>query len=137
MSEQEIEFTESSGNVFADLDFPDPEEALAKAYLAAEISTTIAEQGLSQTKAAEVLGIGQPKVSAIVRGQLRGFSLERLIRCLRALRRDVDIVISSSRSPSTTGHVKVVLTSEPHGLQSAPRTTGTPGITTSRLRTRP
>lgn len=105
MSEQEITFTESSGNVFADLSFPDPENALARAKLAAEISAAIVDQGLSQTEAAGVLGLTQPKVSALMRGQLRGFSLERLIRCLRALQRSVDIVITAPSRPVSTVHL--------------------------------
>ena len=83
----------SSGNVFRDLGFPDAEELQAKSDLAHEISTAIDERGLSQRKAAEILGIDQPKVSALVRGRLSGFSMERLYRFLNALGRDVEIVV--------------------------------------------
>ena len=81
----EVQYTVGSGNVFSDLEYPDPEEALLKAQLAREISVAIRQRKLTQTKAAEVLGLDQPKVSAIVRGRLSGFSVERLLRCLTAL----------------------------------------------------
>lgn len=108
---QELEYTESSGNVFADIGVAHPEEALAKARLAAEISAIITERGLSQVQAAQLLGLRQPKVSAIVRGDLRGFSLERLIRCLTTLHRDVEIVVSTPRPARTAGHVQTVIRS--------------------------
>jgi predicted XRE-type DNA-binding protein len=112
MSEQSsMEFEVSSGNVFADLGYPDAEEALAKAKLAAAIGAVIKLRGLTQTQAADVLGLAQPNVSDLTRGRLRGFSLERLVRCLRALERNVDIVVSESPSPLESGHVNVVLES--------------------------
>src|SRR5438445_9971070 len=84
---------ESSGNVFADLGLKNPEELLAKAELVQRICDIIAERKLTQTRAAAVLGIDQPKISALMRGKLDGFSLDRLFRFLNALGRDVDIVI--------------------------------------------
>lgn len=89
--------TPGSGNVFADIGVPNPDEALAKAELVRKISAIIAEQRLTQFQAASILGIDQPKVSALLRGQLRGFSSDRLFRFLNALGRDVEIVI---RPPS-------------------------------------
>jgi predicted XRE-type DNA-binding protein len=91
---------ESGGNVFADLDVPNPEETLAKAELARRIAEIIAERKLTQTGAAAVLGVDQPKVSALLRGKLDGFSTDRLFRFLNALGRDVEIVI---RPASQTG----------------------------------
>jgi predicted XRE-type DNA-binding protein len=85
--------TEGSGNVFADLAFADAEEKLAKAELARRIAEVIAERKLTQTKAAAVLGVDQPKVSALLRGKLDGFSIDRLFRSLNALDRDVEIVV--------------------------------------------
>jgi predicted XRE-type DNA-binding protein len=85
--------TESSGNVFSDLEVPDPEEALIKAELAHAISAIVSGQHLTQTQAADVLGIDQPKVSALMRGRISGFSVDRLLRLLLALDRDVEIVI--------------------------------------------
>ena len=102
----DLDFTESSGNVFADLGLADPAEAQTKAELAHAISAAIAERELTQTQAAALLGIDQPKVSALMRGHLSGFSIERLLRFLVALDRDVEIVIKPHASAG--GRVKVV-----------------------------
>lgn len=83
----------SSGNVFADLNLENAEELLVKAELARRISSIIASQGMTQVEAAEVLGIDQPKVSALIHGKLGGFSTARLFRFLNALGRDVEIVV--------------------------------------------
>jgi len=98
----------SSGNVFADLGVDAPEEALAKANLTAQISEIIGERGLSQAAAAKVLGIDQPKVSALLRGRLSGFSTERLIRFLTILGRDVEIVVRERARGRGPGHLHVV-----------------------------
>jgi predicted XRE-type DNA-binding protein len=89
-------FEVSSGNVFADLGLRNPEELQAKADLVYEISRTIEEKGLTQAQAAEILGIDQPKVSALVRGRFAGFSMERLYRYLNALGKDIEIVVRSA-----------------------------------------
>ena len=85
--------TEGSGNVFADLGFPDAEELLAKAGLVSAISDIIKGRHLTQKAAAEVLGTTQPKVSNLINGKLEGFSMERLARFLNMLDRDVEIVV--------------------------------------------
>jgi predicted XRE-type DNA-binding protein len=87
----------SSGNVFQDLALADPDELLAKAELVHRISDIIRERELTQGQAAALLGIDQPKVSALKRGKLDGFSIDRLFRFLNALGRDVDIVIRPAR----------------------------------------
>jgi predicted XRE-type DNA-binding protein len=87
----------SSGNVFADLGFKNPEELLAKAELVQRIVDIIAERKLTQVRAAKLLGIDQPKVSALLRGKLDGFSTDRLFRFLNALGRDVEIVIRPAK----------------------------------------
>lgn len=87
----------SSGNVFADLALADPEQMLAKAELAGRIGQIIAERRLTQAQAAAILGVDQPKVSALLRGKLDGFSIDRLFRFLNALGRDVEIVIRPAR----------------------------------------
>jgi predicted XRE-type DNA-binding protein len=99
----------SGGNVFADLGVDAPEEALAKAELTAKISEIIASRGLTQQAAAKLLGIDQPKVSALLRGRLTGFSTERLIRFLNALGRDVEIVVRDRPRGKGPGHLQVVL----------------------------
>lgn len=85
--------TASSGNVFADLGFDNPEEELLKAKLVREIRGIIKRRKLTQTNAAAVLGLKQPDVSALVTGRVGKFSIDRLVRCLDRLDYKVDIVI--------------------------------------------
>ena len=92
-----MKITRSSGNVFADLGLPAPEERLAKAKLAAEIARVIAARGLTQRAAARLMGIDQPKVSHLLRGRLAGFSTDRLLTWLTALGRDVEIIVRTPR----------------------------------------
>jgi len=96
MPKRERDYVISSGNLFADLGLPNPEEALAKAELANKISVLIRERGLTQAKAARLLGIDQPKVSMLLRGRLTGFSLERLMRFLMLLGQDIRITVQAS-----------------------------------------
>ena len=87
----------SGGNVFADLGLPKPAVALAKAALAHRIAETLAARRLTQAAAARVLGVDQPKVSRLVRGDLAGLSTDRLLRSLTALGGDVEIVVRPAR----------------------------------------
>ena len=89
----ELNVQESSGNVFEDLQLPDSDELLAKAELAARISAIIRGRRLTQREAARVLTTTQPNVSNLMNGRLAGLSLERLVRYLNALDRDVEIVV--------------------------------------------
>jgi predicted XRE-type DNA-binding protein len=82
-----------SGNVFADLRLPNPELALAKAELVQRIRDIVIERRLTQAHAAELLGLDQPKVSALIRGRVEGYSLDRLFRFLNALGQDVEITL--------------------------------------------
>jgi predicted XRE-type DNA-binding protein len=93
-----IDVTRGSGNVFADLALSDSDELLAKAALVHEIASAIDQLALTQTEAARVLGTTQPNVSALLAGRLGGFSMERLIRFLNALDRDVAITVSTRQS---------------------------------------
>jgi len=94
-----IEYTESTGNVFADLDIPNPEEALAKSKIVIKIHDIIKKKKLTQAKAAKILKISQPKISLLLRGYLADFSLERLLRFLNDLGQDVYIsILPSSHS---------------------------------------
>lgn len=88
------EHTVSTGNVFEDLGLPQADELLPKAALANQIASIITHRHLTQAEAAQLLGTGQPKVSELMAGKLDGFSIERLIRFLNALDRDVQILIS-------------------------------------------
>jgi predicted XRE-type DNA-binding protein len=89
------EVTPSSGNVFADLKLPHADDLLAKAELAAKIIAEIQRRRLTQSQGAAILGIDQPKISALKQGKLSGFSIERLIRLLLALGRDVEITVKT------------------------------------------
>src|SRR5471030_1414590 len=86
----------SSGNVFADLQFRNPEEHLAKANLAQQINALIAVQGLTQEGAARLLGVDQPKISALRTGKLAGFSLSRLLKFITILGYNVTIKVDAS-----------------------------------------
>jgi predicted XRE-type DNA-binding protein len=88
-----ISVQQSSGNIFADIGLPNPEDRLAKADLAIRIAETIRAQRLTQTRAAHILQIDQPKISRLSRGQLSGFSTERLMHFLTLLGRDVEIKV--------------------------------------------
>ncbi|MCG9890291.1 MAG: helix-turn-helix domain-containing protein [Thermosynechococcaceae cyanobacterium MS004] len=82
-----------SGNVFADLGLPNPEERLAKSQLVQRISEIIKERKLTQAKAGKILGIDQAKVSKLVRGRLSEFSTSTLMEYLTRLDQDVEIVV--------------------------------------------
>jgi len=92
----------STGNVFADLGLAEAEELQTKAKLAHRIGEIVRGRHLTQAEAADVLGATQPIVSKLMRGQLHGFSLERLVRFLNALDRDVEIVVR--RRPRSRDH---------------------------------
>jgi predicted XRE-type DNA-binding protein len=89
-----IEHAVSSGNVFEDLGLPQSDELIAKAALANQIASIVTHRHLTQAEAARILGTRQPKVSDLLAGRLDGFSIERLIRFLNALDRDVQIVVT-------------------------------------------
>lgn len=105
---KEIKITKSSGNVFADIEVSDPDKYLAKAELARQINNIIKSKKLRQVDAADILGIDQPKVSALHCGRLDDFSIERLIGFLNRLDRDVEILVK--QRPTTRkshGHLRV------------------------------
>ena len=87
-----------SGNVFADLGLPDADTHLVKAELVTRIDAIVRQRGITQTECARLLGLSQPDVSRLLRGDFREYSLERLFRLLTTLGRDVDIVIRQPRS---------------------------------------
>ena len=97
----------SSGNVFADLGFADAGDRQTKVRLAMAINDVLQRRGLSQGKAAELLGINQPKVSALSKYRLQGFSVERLMRFLTSLNQDVEIVIRDRPRTRRPGRVFV------------------------------
>ena len=107
---QEISVQASSGNVFADLGLENSDELLVKAELARKISDIITKQQLTQTEAAKILGIDQPKVSALTNGKLSAFSTVRLFRFLNALGRDVEIVVKTKPKSRPQAQTRVVAT---------------------------
>ncbi len=100
--------TGSSGNVFADIGVEEPEEELAKAQLASHIRDTIKRRRLTQIRAAQLMGLDQPKVSALMNGRLAGFSSDRLMRFLAALGQDVEIVVKGRSRNRERGRIRVV-----------------------------
>lgn len=86
-----VKVTRGSGNVFADLGFDNPQEEEIKAAIVRAIRQSIEANELSQTQAAKRMGIHQPDLSKLLRGRVLGFSLERLLDCLRDLGNDVEI----------------------------------------------
>lgn len=89
--------TESSGNVFADLGLPNPEQELLKAQLTLQIYTILKASGMTQIELAKILGVQQPQVSLLMRNRAGNFSVGRLMEFLTALRQDVEITVRPSR----------------------------------------
>jgi predicted XRE-type DNA-binding protein len=103
------EIIPSSGNVFADLGLPNPEERQTKLRLAVSINRILDRRGWSQAEAARRLDLNQPKISALRNFKLQGFSVERLMRLLTALDQDIQIVIQQKPRSRRTGQVVVVI----------------------------
>lgn len=103
-----IEIEEGSGNVYADLGIPDADEMLVKAQLATKIGEIIKGRGWTQQEAADVLGMTQPKLSKMLRGQFRGVSEAKMLECLARLGRQVQIVVGPASRANDAGRVEVV-----------------------------
>ena len=101
----EVTVARSSGNVFADLGFDNPDEEMLKAQLALGIRSLIKERQLTQARAAGVLGVAQPDVSKVVNGRVSGFSLERLFSFIRRLGNDVEITVKRTEPRRETGRM--------------------------------
>ena len=104
-----VKFERSSGNVYADLGVKNADAMLVKAELVVMISRLILERGLTQAAAAELLGLTQPKLSNILRGQFHGVSERRLIDCLIRLGRDVEIVVKEKPRSRASGRLSVTV----------------------------
>src|ERR1022692_1468172 len=100
-----IPVEEGSGNVFTDLGYRDSESMLVKAQLAAKIAEILKRRALTQARAAEILGLTQPKVSDLLKGRFRGISEQRLLECLTRLGRDVHIVIKPTPRSRPNGRL--------------------------------
>ena len=96
---------QGSGNVYTDLGYPDSESMLVKAQLVAKIAEIVQRRALTQARTAEILGLTQPKVSALLKGRFRGVSEHRLLECLTRLGRDVHIVIKPTPRSRPNGRL--------------------------------
>jgi len=110
MNEPDEAITRGTGNVFADLGYPDAEERQTKLRLAHAINEVIGRRRLTQAVAAERLRVNQPKVSALAHYKLDGFSVERLMGFLTALDQDVEIVIKQKPRSRAAARILVVAT---------------------------
>ena len=102
-----MEFERGSTNVYTDLGFPDADEMLVKAQLATKIGEIINRRRLTQVEAAQIVGMPQPKLSGLLRGQFRGISETKMLNCLTRLGHDVKIVVGPARRRSEAGHIEV------------------------------
>ena len=105
MTKRKIEAQESSGNVFADLGLPDSEERLLKAGIVAELHRLIKERELTQVKAAKLVGISQPDLSHLLRGDFDDYSAERLMKMLTAFEQDIEIIVKPHRKAGQRGRI--------------------------------
>jgi len=106
-SAKEESITVGSGNVFADLGIPNPEQELLKAELTLQIYRIIKQRNLTQTEAGKILGISQPHVSALARNRAGNFSIGRLLDFLTALGQNVEITVTPA--DKAQGELSVVL----------------------------
>ncbi len=107
---QAMEVEMGTGNVYADLGYEDADEMLIKAQLVSKIAEIIKRKGLTQTEAAELLGMAQPKLSNLLRGRFRGFSERRLMDCLTKLGRDIQILVKATPRSRKDGRLSIVFT---------------------------
>ncbi|SHH11121.1 helix-turn-helix domain-containing protein [Pollutimonas bauzanensis] len=98
-----IEVEVGSSNVFADLDLPDADKLKIKSGLTVQIAKAICEQGLTQAEAANRMGLTQPKVSSLLRGEFSNFSERKLMDCLNRLGYDIEIRVRETTEP--VGHL--------------------------------
>src|SRR5258708_18196891 len=96
-TKRHVRMEKSSGNVFADLGLPSPEQEPLKATFALRIYRLIKKRALKQAEAGKILGIKQPHVSALMRNRAGSFSVERLMDFLTALGQDVEITVKPTR----------------------------------------
>src|ERR1700754_2327145 len=103
-----IEIEEGRANVYGDLGTADADEMRVKAQLASKIGEIIKARRWTQQRAAEALGISQPKLSQLMRGQFRGISEAKMLELLARLGRNVQIVVGPSRRSTKAGRIEVV-----------------------------
>lgn len=98
-----VEVEASIGNVFADLGLPDADKLQIKSGLTVEIAKAIRERGFTQAEAAKRMGLTQPKVSSLLRGEFSNFSERKLMNCLNRLGYDIEIRVR--KTPEPVGHL--------------------------------
>jgi predicted XRE-type DNA-binding protein len=103
-----VEVEMATGNVYAPLELADADEMLIKAQLVSKIAEIIKRKGLTQTQAARLLGMPQPKLSILLSGRFRGVSERRLMDCLVKLGRDVQIVVKATPRSRKDGRLSIV-----------------------------
>jgi predicted XRE-type DNA-binding protein len=103
----DVAVEKSSGNVYADLGYADSDDMLVKAQVVTKIAEIIEQRGLTQEQAAKILRLTQPKISRLLRGQFRGISERRLLRCLTRLGRDVQIIVKQTSRRRAQGRLTV------------------------------
>ena len=97
----------SSGNIFADLGLPDAEETQLKSQIVIVLHRLIKARQLTQSTAAKLIGIGQPDLSHILRGQFRGWSVERLMRMLTVFEQDIEITVRPHEKAGEAGRISL------------------------------
>lgn len=107
MARSMIKARRGSANIFADLGYPDAETHLVKARLVSRIQDAIDEHGLTQVEAGKILGIGQPDISRMLRGNFRDLSIERLMRFVQALGYDIEIVVRKKGKQSRRDTIRL------------------------------
>src|SRR6266705_5570704 len=103
MTKRKTKIYESIGNVFADLGMSNPEERLLKANIVAELHRLIKQRELTQVKAAKLIGIHQPDLSLLLRGDFEDYSAERLMKMLTVFEQDIEIVMKPHRKAGEPG----------------------------------
>jgi len=99
---------ESSGNIFADLDIPNPDEYLTKAKLASHLSQLIQQRNLTTNEATKLLALNECQFDNLITGKLDDFSLEHLFQLLNALDQDIEIIVHPKKSPENQASIKVI-----------------------------
>jgi predicted XRE-type DNA-binding protein len=105
VTKRKIKVYEGSGNGFADLGLPNPEERLLKANIVSELHRLIKERGLTQVKAVKLIGIHQPDLSLLLRGDFDDYSVERLMKMLTVFEQDIEIVMKPNRQAGKPGRI--------------------------------
>jgi predicted XRE-type DNA-binding protein len=105
MTKRKIDVYQGSGNVFADLGLPNPEERLLKANIVSELHRLIKQRGLTQVKAAKLVGIHQPDLSLLLRGDFDDYSVGRLMKMLTVFEQDIEIVMKPHGKSGKPGRI--------------------------------